>query len=429
MTRDFSGKTLLVLGAYSTERQIVECAQRMGIKVVVTDNHTDWKQAPAKYIADEAWNISWSEIDVLAEMCRQSGIDGVMAGFSERRVACAERLCQVLGLPFYSEGADTATIFDKAKFRKACQEAGVDVVRSYEQGEKVDFPVIVKPSDNGGSKGISICWNEDELAEGLAKAKGNSDAGVAVIEEYVVADEVMIYYVVHNGIPTLSAMCDRYMKSFDPRITQLPIGYRFPSKHLAAFEKRHDEGFKRLIKSLGIRNGLIAFQSFAKDGRVIPFDPTFRLDGTMAYEATKALNDSSALEMLISCSLTGSMGDDLSIERKEDPDFDRIAFELPVLLGRGELARYEGFDEVGSIDGVYFSFSNAKVGDVMSHPADFSQMLCRVQLLARDERDLETKLDTVFGTIVAEDPSSHDMVLYRNAAELASGKVERCALR
>ncbi len=59
------GKKLLILGAYNSEIEIVNCAHEMGLTTIVTDNHTDWNFAPAKYVADEAWNISWSDIDTL----------------------------------------------------------------------------------------------------------------------------------------------------------------------------------------------------------------------------------------------------------------------------------------------------------------------------------------------------------------------------
>lgn len=424
--REFSGKKLLILGAYRTEAEIVRCARAMGARAIVTDNHEDWSLAPAKHVADEAWDVSWSDIGALRRKCIDEGVDGVIAGFSERRVSCASELCSALGLPFYADGADTRTIFDKSLFRRACASSGIDVPRCYgEEDRNIRFPVIVKPVDNGGSRGVSICWDVRELEKGVALARKNSDSGEVVIEEYIVADEVMTYYVVHNGVATISAMCDRYMRSFDPQITQLPVGYRFPSRHLDFFMEKHNERFRNLIRSLGVSNGLIAFQSFVKDGRVMPFDPTFRLDGTMAYRATEKINGSNVLEMLIRHSLTGSMGDDASIEARETPRFSVLAFELPVLLGKGMIARVSGLDEAREADGVYFVHEKVSAGDVMERPADFSQMLCRIQLVAEDEEDLEAKLSSVLGCVVAEGVDGRDMVLFRDARALARGEVER----
>lgn len=424
--QDVRGKKLLILGAYGTEAEIVRCARAMGVRTVVTDSHEDRSLAPAKLVADEAWDISWSDTAALKAECLAAGVDGVIAGFSERRVSCAVRLCEALGRPFYANGADISTIFDKKLFKQACMDAGIDVAKPYDgRGGDVAFPVIVKPADNGGSRGVSVCWDARELERGVSLAMESSDSGRIVVEEYIVADEVMIYYVVHNGKATLSAMCDRYMRSFDPRIAQLPVGYRFPSRHLGLFMERHDARFRELIRSLGISDGLIAFQSFVKDGRVVPFDPTYRLDGTMAYRATERVNGTNVLAMLIRHSLTGSMGDDDAIEEREDPRFPVIAFELPVLLGRGRIARVAGLDETGSVDGVYFTNVKSSEGDLMERAADFSQMLCRIQLVAESEADLEDRIASIFGRITVEDERGRDMVLFREAASLACGEVKR----
>ena len=52
---------LLVLGATYNEIVVIERAKAKGIYTIVTDNNTDYSKSPAKYVADEAWNISWRQ--------------------------------------------------------------------------------------------------------------------------------------------------------------------------------------------------------------------------------------------------------------------------------------------------------------------------------------------------------------------------------
>lgn len=290
------GKKLLILGAYNTEIGIINAAKRKGIYTIVTDNHTDWSPSPAKYVADEAWDISWSDIDTLAYMCKKHKIDGCIAGFSEKRVLQAAQLCSVMGYSFYADGADLESIFDKIKFKNACVNSGITVAKTFEREDDIEYPVIVKPADNAGSRGITICYSEEDIEHAYTKALNSSENSRVVIEEYITADEVMIFYTVHNGQCELSAMCDRIMQHFDPQITQLPTGYFYPSKYLPSFINNGDATYKKLIKNLGIENGLIGFQVFAHNGEFIPFDPTFRLDGTKTYYLTEHLNGISSME-------------------------------------------------------------------------------------------------------------------------------------
>ena len=75
------GKKLLILGATMDEYLLVQRAHELGIYVIVTDYNVDWSLSPAKYLADEVWDISWSDVDSLAVQCRTHNVDGILAGF------------------------------------------------------------------------------------------------------------------------------------------------------------------------------------------------------------------------------------------------------------------------------------------------------------------------------------------------------------
>lgn len=65
MMDNLIGKKLLILGATTGETTLVRRAQELGVYVIVTDYNTDYTLSPAKNIANEAWDISWSDIDTL----------------------------------------------------------------------------------------------------------------------------------------------------------------------------------------------------------------------------------------------------------------------------------------------------------------------------------------------------------------------------
>lgn len=411
MKTELEGKRLLILGAYSTEIEIINAAMRMGIYTIVTDNHTDWTKAPAKYAANEAWDISWSDITALTEMCREHSVDGCMAGFSERRIHCAEQLSTIMGYTFYADGADLDAITDKLKFKEACIKSGVSVAKAYQYEDDISYPVIVKPADNGGSRGITICYTKGELDAAYKRALDNSDNGRVIIEQYITADEIMVYYTVHNGYCTLSAMCDRIMQRFDSKITQLPIGYYYPSKHLSSFRHNCDAKFQKLIKNLGINNGLIAFQSFILNEDFIPFDPTYRLDGTMAYHLTEHINGANVLDRMIRYSLTGSMGNDIEIVQSEKPGFDRIGFQLPILLTKGKIANIVGMDEVAAMESVVFINTRMQIGDICDKAADFSQIFCRIHMCFDDANKLAETIEKIYSTVDVLDEKGNSMVI------------------
>lgn len=405
------GKKLLILGATFTEIEIIEAARKEGIYTIVTDNHFNWDEAPAKSIADEAWNVSWSDIEILKVKCIECGVDGCMAGFSERRIHYAQKLSAILGKPFYADNANLDVILDKVKFKEACIKSGITVPKSFKYGDKIEFPVIVKPADNGGSRGISICYEAADFQAAYQKALEASDSKVVVIEQYIVADETMVYFTVHDGIVDVSAMCDRYMHYFETGVTQLPVGYYYPSKHLKVFLENNYNKFKRLIKNLGIQNGLIAFQSFACGNDLIPFDPTYRLDGTMTYHLCEYMNKANVLKMLIRYSLTGSMGNNGHITSMENSQFDRIGFQLPILLKNGVITKICGIDKIKRLKEVIFLYQNHIEGDIMTNSADFSQILCRIHMVADSVEDIRAIVAYIYNTLEVTDENGNDMII------------------
>ena len=385
----------------------------MGYYSIVTDNRLNWDDAPAKKVADEAWNISYADIDKLAEQCKQSNVEGCIAGYSEFRVKCAKKLCDKFGFPFYAENVDLNNINDKILFKEKCTQSGIAVPKSYIITDDISYPVIIKPADNDGSRGVSICYNYEQAIEAYNNAIDFSATNKVLIEQYIKSDEVMIYFTVHNGIIDLSAMCDRYMYSFDDRITQLPVGYYFPSKHLDEFIKYNKLKFEHLIRNLGIRNGLVAFQSFIIANDAVPFDPTYRLDGSMSYHFCDKNNNSNVLKMLINYSMNGSMGSDERITSNENPFFNSPSFELPILLGKGTITKISGIEKIKDMPEVIHVFVKKKVGDRMEKKADFTQMFCRIHLQSKVKRSLLDCLGRVFENLNVLDENGNDMVINR----------------
>lgn len=403
---NFQNKKILILGAAVEECEIVKTAQELGIYCVVTDSNSNWKNSPAKFQADEAWDISWSDIDLLEDKIKESKIDGCFAGFSEKRVKMASVLCERLGFPFYAIDSDLDSIINKNNFKEKCILSGVDVPVQYFNEKEVEYPVIVKPADNGGSRGITVCYNNLELTGALDVARSSSDNNEIIIEDYLSGDEVMIYYVVSNGNIKLSAMCDRLMLSLDKNITQLPIGYNFPSKYLSTFKDKHNEKFIALIKSLDIKNGLIAFQSFFIEESCKPFDPTYRLDGTMTYNITSHENESNILKEMLGYSLGKEINNEF-----ENSVFKNKYFQLPILLVSGVIKNIKGIEEVRNLKGVIYLNQRIYEKDVMSKKADFSQILCRVHLIYSDVEQLKTLISQIFSFLSVKSEDDKEMIV------------------
>ena len=425
---DLKGKRLLILGATAVEIEILNEAKKLGVYTIVTDNHTDWSLAPAKYVADEAYNISWSDMDALEKICRERNVDGCLAGYSERRVECLTELCKRLGFYCYTEGADLDVIFSKDKFRKACIDAGVPATCAYSlNDENIRFPVIVKPVDNAGSRGVSVCKDRDELEKAYENACNSSVSKTAMIEEFLDGDdpryEPVFFYTIHNGTATLSNSLDRIMVDFGfgGGMIKQAVGNVYPSKYLDGFIEKQDKQFRELFSSLGMKNGYALMQGKMKNGYFVPVDLGYRLEGSLSFHYSDFINGMNVIQMMIRYALTGTMGDDRLIAEKDDPRFAKTGVTITLLATKGKIASISGLDEISREKCVIYVSQKMSVGTVCKLPADYSQVFGRIYMCSDDKQELIRTIDKVYSTVKVLDENGNNMLIGRYDADELKG--------
>lgn len=306
--KQLAGKRLLILGATSGEMTLVTRAQSMGVYVIVTDSHEDWDLAPAKKIADEAWNISWSDIEALEIKCRSEHIDGVTAGYSEVRVENLIKLCKKLNLPCYINDNQLEVTRDKIKFKETCRRNGVPTVKDYKSIEEVDsFPVIVKPVDRAGSIGISIANNEIELRKAFEYAMEKSVSKNVIIEQYINDTKIDVYYAVENGKITLISSCDTIPAKQNGLEKVCQSCWLYPMAELDSYLSKVDQSARKMIEYMEIKYGCIFFSGFVdKNENFVFFECGFRLEGAHQYNYTERKGPFNFLDLFIIHALTGN---------------------------------------------------------------------------------------------------------------------------
>ncbi len=326
MYESLKGKKLLIIGADVNDMEIVRTAKEMGIHTIAVDWTTDYSKSPAKRIADEAWDMNYRDIDALAKRCIDEDIDGVMAGYSETRVFLAAQLCRVLGKPFYATERLVEITRDKRNFKKLCAEHHVPIPKEYCAKGKWDkddmqglkFPVIVKPADYGGRFGITICDNEEQLEVAIEKALSCSENKTVVVEEYITGIEMCSIYNIADGDIALALVNDKYQVVENGKPTTLCHATIAPSKHVKEYMETVDPYIRDFLKGINARNGIAFFQMIASDKGIKVFEMGYRLNGGNDQHIIERYNHINHMKMLISYSLSGSMGDDI---HKNNPIF------------------------------------------------------------------------------------------------------------
>lgn len=391
-------KKLLILGSGKDELQIVEHARKMGAYVIVTDYYSNWKDCPAKAKADEAWSISWSDVDALEQKCRIHDVDGVLSGFSEIKVEKNIELCARLHLPCYSTMDQLETTRDKEKFKKLCKLYNVPLVREYNSIEECicadKYPVIIKPVDRGGSIGIRIAHNKQELRRCYDEALESSITNNVVIEEFMSdCQKVDGMYVIHGGKVRLLGTSDTIdsRKYYGDRIA--PLGWKFPSKYHGEYVEKIDNNVKKMIEGMGIQYGYMAISFFySKSGEFAVFETAFRLSGGHSYTCYKNWYNYDYMDMLIEVALSGSCSQ--HIENVDEVPKNQM-FELILHCEDGNVENIIGKDKVLRIPNVLQFIQYIEEGDIIKNSALTLQTALKCIYMAKDIETLLSVLHNI----------------------------------
>lgn len=404
-------KKILIIGANPETISLIQKAKALGFKTYVTDYN---ENTYAKKFADVPCNVDGMDVDGLVKLVKDEQIDAVLVGVAEALIPTYCKVCEKLGYPCFASLEQFEIMIKKDKFKNTCREYGVPVVAEYslDNLDEIKYPVVVKPVDSSSSKGISICSNRSELDPAIEKALSFSPSKTLLIEKYMDGLEVIMYYIIQDGIPTFVAMCDRYTSKEQEGITQLPSAYIFPSKHIEKFRAEADEKVCNMLKGMNIQNGVLFLQSFIdENGSVRIYEPGFRLNGAQEHMIVSEVMGIDAKELLINYALTGKMSDK-NVADMAAPDFNgKWACKLSPLVKEGTIGSIVGLDIIPQLEGVIAINPNYESGGVVAGLGTQRQMAANIFIIADSKEELIKRTDAVINNFDVLDEDGNSMLL------------------
>lgn len=396
MYKDLIGKKLLILGGDPFSVDIVNTAKSLGVHTIVTDWY-DTRKSPAKLIADEYWNISIEAYDELLHKIKENNIDGVITGFTDSYLLPYQHLCELSELPCYGTREQFECLIDKKKYKALCREFDVPTIEAYSpESEDIKFPVLVKPVDGSGSRGITICSNKEQMADAIVKARNMSKSGDVLIEHYMDGREVTVFWLFVDGQYYLTMIGNRHVKPFGDGIIPLPVGYTFPSIDTLKYHADVENNAKRMFSHIGIRNGMMFMQCKVEDGTCYVYDIGYRLTGSLEYKILEKVCGFNPLKMMISFALTGKMTNE-DISDKVDPIGMSPAFNVSCLCKPGTIGLIEGIEELDRHPNVLGTLISHRPGDVISEQMRglLAQITVRVLGYVQNKKDFLPTMNMV----------------------------------
>ena len=254
-------KKILLLGGSAQQIVAIETAKRLGYETVLCDYLPD---NPGQYHADRFYQVSTTDKEAILEVARKEKIDGILAYASDPAAPTAAFVAEKMhlsGNPYES----VEILCNKDRFRKFLSENGfctpkakgyTDLAEAKADLEKgvFSFPVIVKPVDSSGSKGVGRIDSPSEIAEKIEYAMSFSRGKRIIVEEFVTKYG---YQIAGDGLSVDGELVFRYFANdhFNPKCVNpfVPISASFPYTMPEEVQNKIHAEIQRLISLLGMK--------------------------------------------------------------------------------------------------------------------------------------------------------------------------------
>lgn len=403
-----------MIGSDSSNLNIIEAAHEMGVSVIAVDGITDYSKAPAKVAADGAWDLDYSDLDAIAARCQEENIDGVFAGYSEFRVLSACRIANRLGFPFYATEEQIQLTRNKRTFKDACQKYGIPTPRDYcfsypmtdNEKDMIEYPVIVKPADYAGRKGITVCNSREELDAAVEYAVGMSVSRTVIVEDYLDGVEFASVYTIKDGQISLSCVNEKVITDDQERKTGLCEFLLSPANSYQRYLKELDGKVRSFIQGIGAMNGPIFFQGMVTKNKIYIFEMGYRINGNNDFKIIEKNNGLNFMKMTIAHSLCGSMCDDLS---KDNPLYGKYECALLFYAHGGTIAHLE-YSNILTHPNVTDYTEYAWVGKEVPEDGSTGQKVLTVKLTGSSKEELIEIIEFCQNNITVRDADGKNML-------------------
>ena len=256
-------RKLMLLGGLRYLLPVIDAAHHLGCHVITCDYLPD--NIAHKY-SDEYHNVSILDRDAVLSLARELRIDGIMSFAVDPGVVTAAYVADRLGLPCAGPYESICILQDKEKFRGFLESNGFNVPRSrgfssyeeaYADRDYFEWPVIVKPVDSAGSKGVSRVDSPDKLRAAFDNAKSHSFSNKVIIEEFVEklgCSSDSDCFSVDGKLEFVSFSAQRFDENADNPYT--PAAYSWPSTFTKGQKMEFTAEIQRLLTLLQMRTSI-----------------------------------------------------------------------------------------------------------------------------------------------------------------------------
>lgn len=339
-------KKLLILGGANTQIPLIQKAKEMGHYIITCDI---FEANAGHRLAHEFYKISITDKESVLTLAKSLSIDGIVCYESDAAASTVSYVAEQLGLPTHPY-TSVETLINKDQFRKFQQQNNLKAPHSkgYSSLEQAmaeihqyKLPIMIKPVDSSGSRGVSKMDSISQLPELVENALKYSKSKWFIMEEFIMKDGFHIsgdgFSV--DGTLVFRSFADTYF-SKSPINPFVPIGSTWPITISDSLQNKIHEEIQKILSLLDMKTGAYDFDiQLDEDGNVHLIEIGPRNGGAWLPKVIKYATGVDLIEYTIRAALGENCSDLIMAETKgywanylihcsHDGIFEAIEFEV-----------------------------------------------------------------------------------------------------
>ena len=411
---------LVILGSMDEFVELVKQARARGIYTIVCDGYPD---GPAKPYADKQYDIDIRNVDGVAEMCKKEEADGIVTSFSDIMFEHLVKIADRAGLPCYLTPDKLHFLREKPEMKKMFDAIGVHSPKSVrlkkdfsdEELAGLRFPLVIKPINGYGSRGIYVVNTPAEIRQLFDAVRKYSTEKDILAEEYNDGHEFNMMNWVVDGTVYVLSIADR--EKVRPRPGEFPhlVRVTYPSRLIHEVYDEARDVVQKVADYVGIKEGPLSMQFFwDKERGVEVCEITGRLFG-YEHELVTYSGGFSVEKLLLDYVYDKkSMAETM---KNHSPFFQQIASGLYFHGKEGTVRDQSAVRELCARPSVKESIIFYNEGDTVSHEVGAKPYFVRMYLLADSYEELDRESAVIFEKMVSPDENGENLILKNEVPE------------
>lgn len=267
---------ILILGGSHRDIPLIEASKDLGFFVITLGNND--RYIGHRY-ADKSYNIDFNNLDSVRGVIKKENIRYLIPGCGEESYMRTIELADEFNIGNFDKPEIAKVVHNKWKFKEFCLNNGISTPKGfyYDSNIKSDilsYPLIIKPTNYSGGRGVSIAYNKLEFDIAIGKAKNISNE--IFIEEFI-DGTLVAYSVIFVNKKILYGFTGKDLSYKNPYL----VTTAFPVSLDPSTEKRMRKDLERIASGLNLCDGVFHAQFLIKNKIPYIIDVTRRIPGDL----------------------------------------------------------------------------------------------------------------------------------------------------